>query len=117
MQLYYKVSMLSMEVIPIFLKIHLPEVKQLYYYPENMAARATFWLWELRDLVAIGISLLLSVLALTQTGLMLPMIGTALFTFLSIRFDGVCILDFIRYASAFFMFKPQLYEWRPRYEE
>lgn len=95
----------------------LSEVKQLYYYPENMAAKATFWLWELRDLVVIGISLLLSVLALTQTGLMFPLIATALFAFLSVRFDGICILDFIRYALAFFLFMPQLYEWRPRYEE
>ena len=82
-----------------------------------MAAKATFWLWELRDLVIIVFSLLLSILALTQTGLLFPLILTALFAFLSIRFDGVCILDFIRCASTFFLVKPQLYEWRPRYEE
>ena len=92
------------------------EVKQLYYYPENMAAKATFWLWELRDLVVIGLGLLLSILALTRMGLSLPLILVSLYAFLSIRFDGVCILDFIRYASAFFLLKPQLYEWRPRYE-
>ena len=93
------------------------EVKQLYYYPENMAAKATFWLWELRDLVVIGISLLLSILALTQTGLLFPLIGTALFAFLSIRFDGICILDFIKCALSFFLLTPQFYEWRPRYED
>ena len=64
------------------------EVKQLYYYPENLAAKATFWLWELRDLVIIVFGLLLSILALTQTGIMLPLIAT-----------------------------PQLFEWRPRYED
>lgn len=96
---------------------NLLEVKKLYYYPDNMASKATMWLWELRDIAVIGIGLLLSILALTQTGLMFPLILTAVYAFLSIRFDSVCILDFIRYASAFFLFKPQLYEWRPRYED
>ena len=104
MQLYYKGE-------------HAVNGSDTHFFEDSFTARATFWLWELRDLVAIGISLLLSVLALTQTGLMLPLIATALFAFLSIRFDGVCILDFIKYASAFLLFKPQLYEWRPRYEE
>ena len=90
---------------------------QLYYYPENMAAKATFWLWELRDLIVIVFGLLLSILLLTQTGLMIPLILTALFAFLSIRFDGVCILDFIRGALSFFLLTPQVFEWRPRYED
>ena len=49
--------------------------------------------------------------------LMLPLVLSALYAFLSIRFEGVCILDFLRYASAFFLFKSQTYVWRPRYEE
>jgi len=82
-----------------------------------MAERATLWLWELKDLAVIGIGLLLSVLALVKLGLMLPLVFSALYAFLSIRFEGVCILDFMRYASAFFLLKPQRYVWRPRYEE
>ncbi len=89
----------------------------MYYYPENMAAKPMLWLWELRDLAIIGITLIIAVFALIRTGLMLPLIAAAVYAFLSIRFDGVCILDFIRYASAFFFLKPQTYEWRPRYEE
>ena len=93
------------------------EVMHLYYYPENLAAKATFWLWELRDLVIVVFGVLLSILALTQTGIMLPLIATALYAFLSIRFDGVCILDFIRGALSFFLLTPQVFEWRPRYED
>lgn len=93
------------------------EVKNLYYYPDNMASKATMWLWELRDIAVIGIGLLLSILALTQTGYIFPLVIVTVYAFLSIRFDGVCILDFIRFASAFFLLKPQTYEWRPRYEE
>ena len=77
-----------------------------------MTAKATLWLWELRDIGVIGVGLLLSVLALTQTGLLFPLMLTAVYGFLSIQFDGTSILDFIRYAGAFFLSKPQFYEWR-----
>ena len=60
----------------------------------------------------IGVGLLLSVLALTQTGIFILLVLTAVYAFLSIRFDGTSILDFIRYAGAFFISKPQFYEWR-----
>ena len=69
------------------------------------------WLWELKDLAVIGISLLLSIVILTQTKLMLPLVASALYAFLSMRFDGTSILDFIKFL------KPQFYEWRPCDEE
>lgn len=70
------------------------------------------WLWELRDIGVIGVGLLLSILAITQTGIFIPLVLTALYAFLSIRFDGTSIMDFIRYAGAFLIFKQQTYEWR-----
>lgn len=84
----------------------------MYMYPDNLKAKATLWLWELRDIGIIGIGLLVSVFALAQTGILLPIVITALYTFLSIRFDDMSILDFIRYAVSFFILKPQTYEWR-----
>ena len=42
----------------------------MYIYPDNLSAKATLWLWELRDIGIIGVGLLLSVLALTQTCLL-----------------------------------------------
>ena len=89
----------------------------MYIYPDNLAAKATLWLWELRDLAIIGVGFLLSVFALVRTETLIPLVVTAVYAFLSIRFEGVCILDFLRYASAFFLFKAQTYVWRPRYEE
>ena len=50
--------------------------------------------------------------ALTQTGIFIPLVLTAVYAFLSIRFDGTSILDFIRYAIAFLITKQQFYEWR-----
>ena len=88
------------------------EVNNLYIYPDNLTAKSTLWLWELRDVSVIGVGLLLSVLALTQTGIFVPLVLTAVYTFLSIRFDGTSILDFIRYAVAFLFTKRQFYEWR-----
>lgn len=84
----------------------------MYIYPENLKAKAMLWLWELRDVAIIGVGLLLSVLALTQTGSYLPMVITAVFAILTIRHDNASILDFIRYAGAFLLTKQQRYEWR-----
>lgn len=81
-------------------------------YPDNLTAKAMLWLWELRDVGVIGVGLLVSILALTQTGIFIPLVLTAVYAFLSIRFDGTSILDFIRYAIAFLITKQQFYEWR-----
>lgn len=83
-----------------------------YLYPDNLRAKATLWLWELRDIGIIAIGLLISVFALAQTGLLLPVVITAVYAFLSIRFEDVSILDFVKYAVAFFFLKQQEYEWR-----
>lgn len=84
----------------------------MYIYPDNLRARATMWLWELRDIGIVGIALVISILSLTQLGFVPPIVFTAAYAFLSIRFDDTSILDFIRYACAFFITKKQLYEWR-----
>lgn len=81
-------------------------------YPDNLKAKATLWLWELKDIGVIGIGLLISVFALVQLGFMLPIVITAVFAFLTIQFEGTSILNFIRYACAFFIFKQQIFEWR-----
>lgn len=83
----------------------------MYIYPENLAAKAMLWLWELKDIGIIGVGLLFSVLALTQTGVALPLVLTAVYAFLSIRLEGTSVLDFLRYAAAF-LFTQQNYNWR-----
>ncbi|NPV89738.1 MAG: hypothetical protein HPY50_03040 [Firmicutes bacterium] len=84
----------------------------MYIYPDNLKSRAVLWLWQLRDIGVIGVGCLLSVFALTQLGLLLPIVVTALYSFLTIRFDDTSILDFMRYACAFFVTGQQFYEWR-----
>lgn len=84
----------------------------MYMYPDNLKAKATLWLWELKDIGIIGVGLLISVFALSQIGILVPTVITAVYAFLAIRFEDTSILDFIRYACAFFILKPQMYEWR-----
>lgn len=84
----------------------------MYMYPDNLKAKATLWLWELKDIGIIGVGLLISVFALSQTGILVPIVITAVYAFLAIRFEDTSILDFIRYACVFFILKQQMYEWR-----
>ena len=36
----------------------------MYMYPDNLKAKATLWLWELKDIGSIGVGLLISVFAI-----------------------------------------------------
>ncbi|SHF07313.1 hypothetical protein SAMN02745784_02714 [Tissierella praeacuta DSM 18095] len=38
----------------------------MYMYTDNLKAKVTLWLWELKDIVIIGIGFLISVFALSQ---------------------------------------------------
>lgn len=84
----------------------------MYIYPDNLKSKATLWLWELRDIGIIGIGCLISVFALVQLGFFPPIVITALYAFMSIRFEDTSILDFIRYAVSYFIGRQQIYEWR-----
>lgn len=84
----------------------------MYIYPDNLKSQAVLWLWQLRDIGIIGIGCLIAVFALAQLGILLPIVATALYAFLTIRFEDTSILDFIKYACAFFIIRQQFYEWR-----
>ena len=40
----------------------------MFIYPDNLKAKATLWLWELRDIAIIGRGRLISVFAMAQLG-------------------------------------------------
>ena len=83
----------------------------MFIYPDNLKAKATLWLWELRDVAIIGVGFLFSVLAIAQTGILFTLVVTVLYAFLSIRLEVSSILDFLRYAVCFLLLKQQYYEW------
>ncbi len=83
-----------------------------YIYPQNLKATANLWLWSLRDFVISCVGLLISVLALTQLGLILPFALTVAYAFLSIRLEEITVLDYVRCAGKFLIFSQQEYVWR-----
>lgn len=88
----------------------------MYIYPENLKAKAMLWLWELHDVVVIGILLLLAVFALAHGVGFAPLIAAFLYAFLTIRVEDNSILDFLRFAAAFLILQQQYYEWEERDE-
>ena len=82
-----------------------------YIYPQNLKASAKLWFWNLKDIAVLGIALLISILALSQIRLILPLALTLVYGFLTIRLDDISVLDFIKRAFCFFVSAPQYFEW------
>ena len=83
----------------------------MYIYPENLKSKAVMWMWELKDIGIIAVCAIVSVLAMTATGFMLPLAATAGYAFLTIRVDDISIMMFLKNAWRYFAGQ-QLYEWR-----
>ena len=54
-----------------------------------MKAKATLWLWALRDVGVLAVSGLLSAFAMLRLGWTAPAICTVVYAFLAIQVDGV----------------------------
>lgn len=87
-------------------------MNETYYYPYNLKSQAKLWLWNLRDIVIIGVALLLSILAMTQIKFYIPMALTLVYMFLSVRLEDVCVLDYIRCGVKYFLLSQQYFEWK-----
>ncbi len=83
-----------------------------YLYPQNLKATANLWLWGLRDFAILGVSALLSIVALVQLGWFIPAALTLCYGFLTIRMDDATVLDFLRNAVRYFISTQQYFEWR-----
>lgn len=83
----------------------------MFIYPENLKAKPMLWLWELRDVAIIAAALLLSVFALSQSGSLAPLVGAALYAFLSIRVEENSVLGFLCSAARFLLLQQQYFEW------
>lgn len=85
---------------------------QIYIYPDNLTAKATLWLWALRDVGVLAVSALLSAFAMLRLGWTAPAICTVVYGFLAIQVEGHSVLDFCRRCAAFLLLVPQAYRWR-----
>lgn len=84
----------------------------MYIYPDNLKSKATMWLWELKDIAVIGIGLLISVFAFAYAGIYVPIVCSGVYAFLTIQVEDTTILDFMKYACAYFLTDQQHFEWR-----
>jgi len=84
---------------------------QQYLYPQNLRAEASMWLWSMRDFTVVVVCALLSVLVLSTTRSPIPLAVAAVYGFLTIRLEDLCILDFISWATRYF-FTQQEFKWR-----
>lgn len=83
-----------------------------YLFPKNLKAKATIWLWRLRDFAILGIAALLSVVILVYLGWLMPAALTLCFGFLTVQLDETTMLDYISYAIRYFITSQQYFEWR-----
>lgn len=83
-----------------------------YIYPQNLKSASRLWLWSIRDFLLICLGLILSVVILTQLWTFLPFAITAVFAFLSIRFEETTVVDYMVCAFRFFVTAQQIYFWR-----
>ena len=83
----------------------------MYLYPNNLKGRPMLWLWHMKDVVVIGIILLLSIFIVIQFGFMLPLSLTIIHGILTLRVDHMSILDFFIHAIKFFILEPQTFTW------
>ena len=88
----------------------------MYLYPHNLKGRPMLWLWHMKDVVVIGIILLLSIFILIQFNFILPLALVAIYAILTLRIEHISILDFITYAINFFILEPQTFTWHKEKE-
>lgn len=84
----------------------------MYLYPENLKSSAKMWYWKLKDLAAAGCIFLFAVLVLVVSGSWFMVVAAGICLFLTMQFDDTSILDFLKYACAYFIAEQQHFEWK-----
>jgi len=72
------------------------------------------WLWSMRDFTVVAICVLISVLLFATMKSPAPLAVTAAYGFLTIRFEEICILDFLSWATQYFITKQQRFRRKER---
>ena len=83
-----------------------------FIYPQNMKAKASMWLWDLKDFAIIGIGALLSAVLLIYLHKVLLLGIVAVYAFMTIRLDETTVMDYIKNAVKYFITTQQYFEWR-----
>jgi len=87
-------------------------LNQQYLYPQNLKAEAGMWLWSMRDFAVVAACALLSALVFAATKSLIPLAVAAAYGFLTIRLEDLCVLDFLGWATRYFITTQQEFRWR-----
>ena len=82
-----------------------------YIYPDNLNAKATLWMWKLRDMGIIATGIILSAIAITTIRTAFPLVVVCAYAFISIQLDDVSMKDYISWAWRFLISGQQYYKW------
>lgn len=89
-------------------------MKKQYIYPQNMRAQAKLWFWTLKDIIILAVALTISVVSWAKLDFIIPLALTAVYGFMTIRFDDTSVLDFIKLALRYFITTEQYFEWKEK---
>ena len=83
-----------------------------YLYPKNLKAKANLWLWSMKDFIILAVIALVAIVLFVVTGWIAPIAIALCFAVLTIRKDDMTVLDYLKYATRYFILDQQYYKWR-----
>ena len=83
-----------------------------YIYPKNLKARANLWLWSLKDFAILALLALFAIALYAAAEWIAPMAIALCFAVLTIRKDEMTVLEYLKYATRYFVTDQQYYKWR-----
>ena len=84
----------------------------MYIYPDNLKANANTENKIMIPTMAKSFKLHSHMVAFAYAGVWFPLVIAGAYAFLTIQVEDTTIMDFIRYACAYFFMDQQQYEWR-----
>ena len=83
-----------------------------YMYPKNLKATANLWLWGLKDFIILAVLTLFAIILFVVAKTLVPAAIALCFAVLTIQKDEMTVLDYIKYATRYFVTDQQYYKWR-----
>ena len=83
-----------------------------YLDPKNLKAKANLWLWGMKDFIILAVIALVAIVLFVVTGWIAPIAMALCFAVLTIRKDDMTVLDYLKYATRYFILDQQYYKWR-----
>ncbi|MBE7100196.1 MAG: hypothetical protein E7364_01140 [Clostridiales bacterium] len=83
-----------------------------YLYPKNLKAKANLWLWSMKDFIILAVMALVAIVLFVVAGWIAPIAIALCFAVLTIRKDDMTVLDYLKYATRYFVTDQQYYKWR-----